>query len=52
MTSLSAVMMSGIAIVGLYYRPRSRLLRTVGWPSLLLFAVYVLTTFVLYLQAS
>lgn len=50
-SALSAVMMSGIAIVGLFYRPKARLFRAVGWTSLLLLAVYLLNTFVFYLYA-
>lgn len=48
-TALSAMMMSGVAIVGLLYRDRSRLFRTVGWTSLVLVSVYLLNATVLYL---
>ena len=48
-SALSAIMMSGIAIVGLLYRPRGRLFQTVGWTSLFLFLVYLLNTYILYL---
>ena len=48
-SALSAMMMTGIAIVGLLYRPRTRVLRTVGWASIVLFAVYLLNSYVLYL---
>lgn len=48
-SALSAIMMSGIAIVGLLYRPRTRLFRTVGWTSLFLFLIYLLNSYVLYL---
>jgi cation:H+ antiporter len=48
-SSLSALMMTGVTIVGLLYRPPSRLVRAVGWSSLLLFALYLLNTYVLYL---
>ncbi|TAM47062.1 MAG: sodium:calcium antiporter [Gammaproteobacteria bacterium] len=51
-SALSAVMMSGIAIVGLLYRPRSRLFGTVGWVSLMLLSVYLLNTFFLYLYGG
>jgi len=36
-SALSAMMMTGVAIVGLLYRPRARVLRTVGWASIFLF---------------
>jgi cation:H+ antiporter len=48
-SAFSAVMMSGLAIVGLFYRPNGRVLHTVGWTSILLFVVYLLNTYVVYL---
>ncbi|MGR8952599.1 MAG: sodium:calcium antiporter, partial [Gammaproteobacteria bacterium] len=45
----SAIMMTGIAIVGLRYRPKTRLFRTVGWVSLFIFSVFILNMLVLYL---
>ncbi len=49
-TTLSAIMMTGVAIVGLLYRPKTRLFKTVGWVSLLMFSIYILNVSVLYLQ--
>jgi len=49
MSAMSAVMMTGAAMGGLLYRPRTRVFRTVGWASIALFVVYVLNTYVLYL---
>lgn len=49
-TAQSAIMMTGIAIVGLLYRPQTRLFKTVGWASLMIFTIYVLNLLVLYLQ--
>ena len=49
-TIQSAIMMTGIAIVGLLYRPQTRLFKTVGWVSLFMFAIYILNLSVLYLQ--
>jgi cation:H+ antiporter len=46
----SAIMMTGIAIVGLLYRPQTRLFKTVGWASLFMFSIYILNLSVLYLQ--
>jgi cation:H+ antiporter len=43
-------MMTGIAIVGLLYRPRNRVLKTVGWASLLMLSVYILNVTVLFLS--
>ncbi|MBI3917908.1 MAG: sodium:calcium antiporter [Betaproteobacteria bacterium] len=45
---ISAMMMTGIVIVGLLYRPRRRLFRTVGWASLFLLAIYLVNAWVLY----
>lgn len=49
-TALSAIMMSGVVIVGLLYRPPQRLFRGVGWASLLLLAIYLLNTVILFLH--
>lgn len=49
-TALSAIVMTGIAIIGLLYRPAGRMLGTVTWASLLLLLVYLLNTYVLYLH--
>jgi cation:H+ antiporter len=51
-SALSAVMMSGVVIVGLLYRPQARLFRTVGWASLMLLSLYLLNAFVLYLYGQ
>lgn len=48
-TACSATMMTGVAIVGLLYRPQTRLFRAVGWASLTLLLLYLLNTSVLYL---
>ncbi|MCS6786686.1 MAG: sodium:calcium antiporter [Thiobacillaceae bacterium] len=48
-SALSAMVMSGIAIVGLFYRTRQRVLRAVGWTSLFLLAVYLVNAYALYL---
>jgi len=51
-SALSAVMMTGVAIVGLLYRPTTRLFRTVGWISLFLLTLYLLNAYVLFLHAE
>lgn len=48
-SAFSAMMMSGLAVVGLILRPPSRVYRTVSWVSLLLLVVYLLNTLFLYL---
>ncbi len=52
MSAFSALMMTGVAIGGLLYRPRTRIFRTVGWASVVLFVVYVLNGYVLYLYGA
>jgi cation:H+ antiporter len=51
-SAVSAVMMTGVAVVGLLYRPKTRLFQTVGWASLLLFSLYLLNAYVLYLYGE
>jgi cation:H+ antiporter len=51
-SAFSAIMMTGVAIVGLLYRPRTRVLRTVGWASIFLFTVYLLNAYILYLYGE
>lgn len=51
-TAFSAIMMTGVAIVGLLYRPKTRVFKTVGWASLFLFSLYLLNTYVIYLYAE
>lgn len=51
-SALSAVIMSGIVIVGLVYRPSTRLFISIGWVSLSLFTLYLLNTYVFYLHGG
>ncbi len=48
-SAFSAMMMSGLAVVGLLLHPRSRILRTVSWVSALLLVIYLLNSLMLYL---
>lgn len=48
-SAMSAVVMTGIAIVGFFYRPKKRLFRAVGWTGLGLFVMYLLNSYVLFL---
>jgi len=41
-----------LVVVGLLYRPRTRVLRAVGWVSIGLFTVYLLNSYVLYLHGE
>lgn len=51
-SAFSALMMTGLALIGLIYRPDGRLFRTVGWISLVLFAVYLANSYVVFLFAN
>jgi cation:H+ antiporter len=51
-SALSALVMTGIVVVALLYRPATRLFRTVGWASLGLFTVYLLNTYLVYLHGE
>ena len=51
-TAFSAMMMTGVAVIGLLYRPKTRVFKTVGWASLFLFSLYLLNTYVIYLYAE
>jgi cation:H+ antiporter len=51
-TAMSAIMMTGVTVIGQLYRPRARVLKLVGWTSLLLLCLYLLNTFVLYLHGT
>ena len=46
------MMMNGVAIVGLLYRPTTRLFRTIGWASLFMLVIYLLNSYVLYLHGE
>ena len=51
-TAFSAVMMSALAIIGLLYRPRSRVLRGVGWISLAMVIVYLFNAYLTFLHGA
>lgn len=51
-TAGSAITMTGLAMVGLFFKPGSRVLRVVGWISLGLMAMYLLNIYVLYLYGE
>ncbi|MDX1253474.1 MAG: sodium:calcium antiporter [Gammaproteobacteria bacterium] len=52
LSALSATLMIGVVIVGLLYRPATRILKTIGWTSLFLFSMYLLNGYVLYLYGE
>jgi cation:H+ antiporter len=49
-TAFAAVIMSGIVIVALLYRPATRFHGTIGWASLSLLIVYLLSSYAIYLH--
>jgi cation:H+ antiporter len=49
-TAFAAVIMSGIFIVAVLYRPETRFRGTIGWVSLSLLAVYLLSSYAAYLH--
>jgi cation:H+ antiporter len=52
MSAMSAVVMTGVIIIGLVYRPKTRLFMGVGWISLSLLTFYLLNSFVIYLHGE
>ncbi|BCO29143.1 hypothetical protein MIZ03_4055 [Rhodoferax lithotrophicus] len=51
-TAGTAITMTGLVMVGLFFKPGSRVLRAVNWISLGLMTMYVLNTYVLYLYGE
>lgn len=51
-SAVSGVVMTGVVVVALLYRPKARILRTVGWVSLSLFTLYLLNTYLLFLHGE
>jgi cation:H+ antiporter len=51
-SAMSALVMTGIVIIGLLYRPRMRVLGAVGWVSLGLFVMYLLNCYVLFIHGE
>lgn len=49
LSALSAMIMTGIALVGLVYRAGQRVLHAVGWTSLFLLTVYLFNSYAMYL---
>ncbi len=48
-SAFAAIIMSGIFIVALLYRPETRFRGTIGWVSLSLLVVYLLSSYVVYI---
>lgn len=48
MSAMTGILMSAVAIIGLLYRPRTRLFGILGWISASLILLYLVNTFVLF----
>lgn len=51
-TAGSAITMTGLAMVGLFFKPTGRIMRAISWISLGLVAMYLLNTYVLFLHGE
>lgn len=51
-TASSAITMTGLAMVGLFFKPSGRVLRVFSWVSLGLVAMYLLNNYVLFLHGD
>jgi cation:H+ antiporter len=51
-TAGSAITMTGLAMVGLFFRPTGRVLRAVGWVSIGLIGMYLLNTHIVFLHGE
>lgn len=51
-TAVTALVMTGLVIIGLVMQPQGRVLRLIGWVSLGLVAAYVINLALLYLSAA
>jgi cation:H+ antiporter len=49
-TAFAAVIMSGVLIVALLYRPETRLRGTIGWTSIALLVIYLMSSYAIYLH--
>lgn len=47
-SAVSAIIMTGAAVIGLFYRPAGQLWRSVSWVSVFLLALYLLNAYILY----
>jgi cation:H+ antiporter len=52
MSAISAITMTGVAIVGLYFRSRRQIFNRFGWTSIVLLVVYLANATVLYFHSS
>ena len=48
-SAFSAMMMTSVAIVGLFYHPQKRFLKLVGWVSIFLCCTYLVNTYIMFM---
>jgi cation:H+ antiporter len=51
-SAMSAMIMTGVFMIGLFYRASKRFYRTVGWASLILFSIYLINSYVSYIHGG
>lgn len=51
-TGFSALMMSALVVIGLLYRPKGRVLNTIGWISIFLILIFIANSFLLYQSSN
>ena len=52
LSAVSAIMMTSMAVVGLFYRPAGPLWRSVSWISVFMLALYLLNSYILFLHGA
>ena len=52
LSAVSAIIMTGMAVVGLFYRPAGPLWRSVSWISVFMLALYLLNSYILFLHGA
>lgn len=51
-TAFSAIMMTGIVVIALLYRPETRFRGAIGWTGLTLASIYLMTSYVIYIAGT
>lgn len=52
MSAFSAIVMTGVAVVGLLYQPRNRVIYTLSWASIFLVVVYLLNSYIQFIYGE
>ena len=48
-SAMTAIIMSGLVIAGLTFRPMGRILKSIGWISLILITLFAANSYILYI---